>query len=501
MPFNECTPKSVLAEFMASKAASGIEIPEHLILDGTSNEILSFVRRSQKEAGLVLDGAPQTLQKVAHQRIGSYWKQVVDELKDRKEYFATEDGLVLTRSTPESMMHQFMNPSHILGEDVVGPLDDILVDMAMNGVVDGAEYKSIVKRYFDGIDTSDFTDGQQIYFNEYRDALSDTSRFANITKGDWLGQKMDAMVKGTVQLSPTVIGGNMIEPFMKGIPLYGKNFLRGMQDLAKLNNGNLMENLFAEIPEIKQQGLYGIEAPNEVAKGLLENVTGLMDRPAKNLMYFVGLADGGNAAAGRKAIQQVMFLPRMADVPLSYRQPVARSATRLLNYTIGTYNLFGSTILAAKNNPTPENVNRLLGLLGTYGTVAGIPALMAANGENVEDIPFIGPIWKAVASVSSVNLLNRLSIPASQLSSQLLQPISKVITKVSTGKFDEIDAEDAWKFASALAFGVAPTGGAAEELLSNQLMQRAVKNGIKGVSGEKTGEEAFMDTVLPSYNR
>lgn len=504
MTFNECTPKSVMADFMASKAARGVEIPENLILNGTTNDILSFVKRSQIEAGSILDGAPASLQKVQNERIGNYWRSVAQDIDPRvaSDFYQTEDGKALSQSTITSWGHLFMSPSQIIGEDVVAELDDILVGLAQRGVFDGQEYQSTVNRFFKAVDTTDFTDEQFIYFNEYKNNLSKSSRFAVAGKeGDIIGNKIDAIVKGTVQLSPTVIGGNMIEPFMKGIPLYGRSFLQGWKDLARYGNGNIMENLFAEIPELKQQGLYGLDVPNEELKGLLERAGGFMDRPAKNLMYFVGVADGGNAAAGRRAIQQVMFLPRMADVPLSYKMPATRSATRLLNYSISTYNLFTSTLLAAKANPSADNINKAIGLLATYGTVAGIPAIMEAGGGSVEEIPVIGGAWKAVASVSSVNVVNRVGIPVSQFNSMVVQPISKPITKITQGKFQDLDAEDIAKLGIALAFSVAPNGSAGEELMSNQLLNRAVKNGIKGISGEKEGTEAFIDTVLPSYNR
>lgn len=500
MPFNECTPKSVMADFMASKAARGVEIPENLVLNGTTNDILSFVKRSQIEAGSILDGAPASLQKVQHERIGRYWDQVGQDLKNPTEYYQTEDGVLLARGSGKAMMHTFMNPSQIIGEDVVAGLDDILIDLSQRGIFDGPEYQRNVKRYFDSVDTNSFNDEQMIYFHEYRSDLSKSSRFGG-NSNDPIGSKFDALVKGTVQLSPRVMGGNFIEPFMKGVPLYGRSFLQGMKDLGNWGNGNLIENLFAEIPEMKEQGLYGLDIPNEELKGVIERASGFMDRPAKNLMYFVGMADGGNAAAGRKAIQQVMFLPRMADVPLSYRRPFTRAATRLLNYSIGTYNLFGSTLLAAKSNPSAENINRALGLLGTYGTVSGIPALMKAQGHDVEEIPVIGGAWKVLADLSSVNLPNRLFIPAEQFKSKIMTPVAKAIVKIGSGQWDQLSGVDIFKTAAALAFMRAPSGSAAEELASNQLMYRAITHSIKGISGEEAADEAFMETILPGFNK
>lgn len=500
MPFNECTPDGVIADILASQAARGVEIPDSLVLNGTANDILSFVKRSQIEAGSILDGAPASLQKIQHERIGNYWSQVTQDLKHPTEYYQTEDGVLLARGAGKAMMHTFMNPSQIIGEDVVAQLDDILIDFAQKGIFDGQEYQSAVGRFFKSVDTSDFTDEQMIYFNEYRTDLSKSSRFGGYAN-DPLGSKFDALVKGTVQLSPRVVGGNFIEPFMKGIPLYGRSFLQGWKDLGKLGNGNIIENLFAEIPELKEQGLYGLDVPNEELKGVIERASGFMDRPAKNLMYFVGVADGGNAAAGRRAIQQVMFLPRMADVPLSYRRPFTRAATRLLNYSIGTYNLFGSTLLAAKDNPTATNVNRALGLLATYGTVSGIPALMKAQGHDVEEIPVLGGAWKVLADLSSVNLPNRLFIPAEQFKNKIMAPVAKTIVKIGSGQWDQISGVDIFKTASALAFMRAPSGSAAEELASNQLLYRAMTHSIKGISGEEAADEAFMEAILPGFNK
>ena len=121
MTFNECTPKSVMADFMASKAARGVEIPENLILNGTTNDILSFVKRSQIEAGSILDGAPASLQKVQNERIGNYWRSVAQDIDPRvaSDFYQTEDGKALSQSTITSWGHLFMSPSQIIGEDMV----------------------------------------------------------------------------------------------------------------------------------------------------------------------------------------------------------------------------------------------------------------------------------------------------------------------------------------------------------------------------------------------
>jgi len=490
MSFDRCSPKGVLGDIVGAESLKDPTISQEVLESLDGEGLASFVARNARETEESLDGLVMSAEQGNFNEQRSYWQKMQREFSD--EYQGPDGGKVQQASIA-SIFQETATPSSVLGFEIIDQIDDVSMRLLQEGIIDGAKYKQAMDQVFSDIDTSEFTPSQQIYFEKYK-ADRYNGLLMRRSKSKLIG-KVDNLSKGAVIANPTVLMGNFVEPVMKGIPLYKGNFFKGLKNLI---NERGATGLFDEIPELKQQGLYGLDigdvSPN---RGMLERFAGVMDRPSKNLMYYVGMAAEGTELGGRRAIQNVLFLPTLANTPLVYRNPESRAGVRLLSYSIGTMQLFHDVIKSAVTSPSPDSISRAAGLLGMYGAVTGIPYYLKSQGEDVGDIPVIGGVWKTAAGVSGVNLINRIGIPFSIFNTTVLKPISSV-GKVFSDP-DDLEAKDYWNMAAALTYMASGANSATENLVGNNQFRKGVKTSIEVVTGEKEAGEAFTQAFVPGF--
>jgi hypothetical protein len=485
MTFNACTPKNVIGDLIGTAALKHDALDPNVLEQLGDSGTAAFASKYVSGIADATDGLPDSLYKADIEEQRGFWQQ----LTETREDVDLPDGGKFKRQSVMGLITEVVAPHAMLGWDVVDAVDDKINDLISRGITGGSTYTNEMRGLFNSIPTTDMTPGQRHYFEQYKGNLLD-SPFLKKEQGAFTN-KLEAVTKGAVLGSPTVIGGNLIEPFMKGIPLYGNNFFKGMKNLIDERGiGGLIE----ELPELQAQGMYGIDIGERNAKGAVQEFFAKLDMPAKNLMYYVGMAAEGTPQGGRRAIQRTLFVPTAGNTPLAYHKPVHRSLMRLLSYSFGTMQLFHDVAKEAIKNPTPQSISTAAGLFGMYGVVTGIPAAMERNGEDVSNIPIIGPIWKAAAGVSSINLPDRYGIGA-ELFSQRTEDISKLVTHVFEGK--ELSAKDIAMGTTSAAFLITPHGGLGETIAANNNVRRIIKNSIDLMTGEKDTGEAFQKTFLP----
>lgn len=487
MTFNECSPKSVTGDLLGASALKhGSDLSPDVVaqLDGAG--LSAYAASYNKGIAESLNDQPLSLDNLASKEQQGFWNQFQGQLKGT---YKGPDGGKYQQYSIASVLQDVASPESVLGADIVDEFDDMLQELAQAGIYSGNSYEKEINSFFDSVDTSNFTDGQRIHWEKYKNSYSKSS-LPSKAQGSLLG-KVEAIRKGVVIGSPTVIGGNFVEPFVKGIPLYKGNFFKG---LTRLVNEHGAAGLFQELPDLKRQGLYGLDIGDRAPNGILERFISPLDRPSKNLMYYVGLEDGGTEAAGRKAIENVLFIPRMANQPLVYREPTGRVMTGLLSYSIGTMQLFTNVTRAAIQNPTPENLSTFAGLAGSFALIAGVPYFYE---EQVEAIPVIGPLWKAASGVSSINVPNRIGITFDIFNRSIAKPISKVVAKTFMGEYEDITPQDLWAGTAAMAYMAGAPGSEMEAFASNGLVRRSVQNTLDVWTGEKEAGEAFTNVFMP----
>ena len=489
MSFDKCNPASVAGDLLGSAALKDPNIDPSVLAQLDGDGMASMINRYTMDTADSLGDIPFSMAKPVWDEQRSYWNNFQNQFV--VEYNGP-DGGKLQQSTIGHLLSEAATPDSILGIDLIDALDDVSMDLYQRGIVNGAEYKKAINQVFDEIDLEDLTDGQQIYLEKYKaDRLDGVlmKRTTNPVTG-----KVDNLSKGVVIGSPTVIFGNIVEPFMKGIPLYKQNFFKGLRNLIDERGAS---GLFDEIPEIKQQGLYGLDIGDiSPERGFFEKYAGILDRPSKNLMYYVGKAADGTELGGRRAVQNVLFYPTFANTPLIYRNPESRAYVRLLSYSIGSMQMFRDVLYAAAKNPSPETITTAAGLLGMYGAVTGLPWYMKQQGEDVADVPVIGPVWKTIAGVSEVAIVNRIGIPVAIFNNAIMKPITKAL-KVFEG--EELDSKDIWNAAAALTYLSAAPNGAVEGFIGNNQVRRAMSASIDTITGEKEAGEAFVGTFVPGW--
>ena len=490
MSYNECSPDTVMGDILGEASLRDPNISAEALGELGGKGLSAFAARNIKDTASSLDDLPLTIDKPIIDKQVGFWKNFSNQFKDT---YKSADGGVVQQASYMSVFHEAMTPASVLGHEIVDAVDEVSMQLLQRGIVDGSEYKNALKRVFSELDTVELTDSQRIYYEKWKaDRFNGLLMRRSKTR---LVNKVDTLSKGAVIASPTVIMGNFVEPFLKGIPLYGNHFFKGMSNLIKERG---YRGLFEEIPELAEQGLYGLDI-GDVApdKGIIEKFAGALDRPSKNLMYYVGLSKGGTELAGRKAIQDVLFLPTLANTPLVYRTPESRAAVRLLSYSIGTTQMFHDVLKGAILKPTPETMTTAASLLGMYGLMGGIPYYLKEQGEDVGDIPMIGGMWKVAADVSEIAIVDRIGIPVSIFNNVVANPIKKV-AGVFSGDTD-LEAVDYWKAAAAMTYmGLAP-GSSAERLLSNNQFRKAVKTSINVITGEEEAGDAFTQAFVPGF--
>lgn len=490
MSFDRCTPGSVVGDIVGAEALKDPALSQEVIASLGDEGLTSFIARNASDTMESVRDTPLTPMKATLDKQLSYWENMQGQLK---QSYKGPDGGVIQKSTLASIFHESMTPSSILGASFIDEVDELSMQLFRDGIVDGAKYKKALDGFFSEVDVSQFNDSQRIYYEKYK-----ADRYSGLmmrrSKNQLVG-KVDALSKGAVIANPTVLIGNFVEPLMKGVPLYGKNFFKGLKNLISERGA---AGLFEEIPELRGQGLYGLDI-GDVApdRGIIERFAGVMDRPSKNLMYYVGQAAEGSEIGGRRAIQNVLFLPTFANTPLVYRTPESRAAVRLLSYSIGTMQLGHDVAKAAITQQTPEAISRLAGLLGMYGIITGVPAYMESQGEDVANIPLVGPLWKVAAGVSGVNMIDRINIPGSIFSGVVLKPITKMAKAFEDP--DELDAVDLWNFGASIAYMSAVPGSSLENLIGNNQFRKGVKSSLELITGEKEAGEAFTQAFVPGF--
>ncbi len=269
------------------------------------------------------------------------------------------------------------NWSGLLGEDFIAPMQDFLEGHFSSYGDDlkagRGDYNAQLEDILDSLPTDGFSDAQLRLAEKYKALMRDGGPFYGKEGGVGF---INNIVGNVIQSSPTVLFGNPLELAYKLPALYPKQMVPAI--------GKAMElGLFKRIPELEARGVYGSSVGTKNVLGdrkSFEGLIGLTDVPAKNITYWAGeLAQQGG---GPKAVQDVMFVPRFADIPAVYYSGSGRLTVGLLSYTVNTYKL-----IAGLSSKALKGDMGALGSLATMYTLAGaIGGVGSESGDPVSSV-------------------------------------------------------------------------------------------------------------------
>lgn len=383
-----CTADNVLGRLMAERDASGLDVPEDVIAELDAGGKSNIVSGSADIKSKVVLENPTEADRVAlqpYQKSDSLLKlagMVIADNKRPSSYFP----------------------------DLVKNLDESIIDVVvehngeMSTAAAKADYRQTVTEIMDGFDTENLSPAQQNYFEGYYRYMTEEGPFyGKSQQPTGLGQMRRNAVSNTLKSSFTVALGNPLETMIKAPALYPQESLTGFLNWSK--NGDA----FKKIPKLEQLGYYdGIRNPElegSAFNNLLSGWQGInktLDIPWKNLAYRIGEAAGG-VEGGLKAIDDILFIPRFADMPRQRWGQLGREEVSVLNYSISSARLGVDLINRAVRGDTKAMAG--LAIMAGMGTAIGGPGAMipqfVIDGLNVispgsgDDVSEMMPKWGA----------------------------------------------------------------------------------------------------------
>lgn len=426
MPFNACTPDNVIGRLMAEREALGLDIPAEVIDDLDAGGKGHLVKSSNE-----LDAQP---------------------LKDAG-YTASDDaGLKQFDQKHENLVGRILadqkRPSHFAPQ-LVDDLNEVMTELYQEAGGDLAsvrkEYTETVSQLFDEFDTSGMTPAQQNYLEQYRRYMVDEGgSFYSQGRKTGIGQGLANLADNVIKSSFTVALGNPLEVAIKAPALYADELGEGLSKW--LQNGEI----FKKLPELDELGYYSIERKSDMDANLLQKINNswagvneYLDIPWKNLVYRIGEARGGQQG-GLKAIDDILFIPRFADVPRQRWADTGRLESRFLSYSVSSARLGIDLVSrAAKGDKAAMKSLAIMAgattALGGPGALLPEPLFQALNAledgsgdELKENIPSWGG-----ADLIRFQGIGRIGIPIDMANKQG-QKAGKLISE-GTGKITDGD--------------------------------------------------------------
>lgn len=208
--------------------------------------------------------------------------------------------------------------------------------------------------------------------------------FSGSTKQGKLEGALKKSMAAKLYASGTIFFGNFFESVKLPVTYGHTASLKGISKLLEVTKNKP----WAQIPELAKKQVY---AENALGLASMEANLSITDNLLRNLSYFTAEAAGKD---GLEGVERVAFVVRPGNVPAYRRTSSGRLAHSLLNYTIGTYRWFYSTMLDSSVSPVERaaflaRYMLFFGALGA-GTSGGVAALEGKSPEEIQRAALAG---------------------------------------------------------------------------------------------------------------
>jgi len=378
MTSNACTPDNVIGKILGMREANGLEVSKELLDELDTGGKFAYSKQSDEIGADIFDqseikgtgdnwftkafGDPRNVKRILVDQAGP------DEILGN-ELIDDMDRLIQDYMTGSGEPYQFSKQAYKFLQDE--ELEK-LVGVTKNPYELG--FKVNAAKILDSY-ASNYTGTKASYFKEYREwMLEGGPLFSKENKTGAL-QAVSNLGDNAIKSSFTVLLGNPIEVAIKLPSLYPGEAAQGLKNW--LEAGDFKR----KIPELEEVGFYGIERKSMSDANLLEKLNskwaGLneyADIPWKNLVYHTGAVKGG-MQGGLKAVEDVLFVPRLANMPRQRWGLAGRVESKLLNYSINSIKL-GYDLLEGTVKGDRQAQLGLAIMLGSVTALGGPGALV-----------------------------------------------------------------------------------------------------------------------------
>lgn len=361
---NKCTPDNVVGYLLGGRELNGLGVDNIDLFDDSPDMVSGWRKAKQNLASSSLsEFAPKAVSMIeAAKGSTSVFKEALDSLT---------------------------LPSRALGEDIVKAVESFSeahFKAYGNDLSAGRrEFVEGITDLLDSVDTSKFTPNQEAYFKKYYNFYADGGELYRFNERHGLVRATGNAVTNTIKSSTNVTLGNVLEGVIKLPTFLPKTTFSGIVDALERTGGNL----FKELPERANQGVYGHNYAGE-QKDLWQGLMGLTDTPFKNIVYSAGeLAQKGG---GSKAVEEIAFKPRFGNLPPVHYTSVGSESVKLLNYRISHYRMLSDMI---KDSVGVNGLDRVPVGLQRIATHTAMTSLVGGFGASAigQLLGLIDPDW------------------------------------------------------------------------------------------------------------
>lgn len=383
MTSNACTPDNVIGKILGMREANGFPVTQELLDELDMSGRISYSKQSDEIGADIFDqsdikGTPD----------GNWFTKAFGDPRNIKRILVDQAG-----------------PDEILGNELIDELDQLVHEHLQYG---GTKYE-FIKEAGDILDgaAGDYSGTKASYFKEYKEWMKQGGPLYSNERKTGALQAVSNLGDNAIKSSFTVLLGNPLEVAVKLPALYPSETLQGLKNW--LQSGDV----FRKIPELDDIGFYGIERKTASDANLLDKanqkwagLNEVADIPWKNLIYHTGAVRGGQKA-GLKAVEDVLFVPRLANLPRQRWNLAGRVESKLLNYSINSIKL-GYDLMRGAVSGNKEAALALAIMTGTITAMGGPGALVP---QPVDDfLSKVNPEYEPLPQWGAAGLLKQQGI-------------------------------------------------------------------------------------------
>lgn len=329
MTSNACTPDNVIGRMLGMREANGLPVGKELLDELDTGGKYAYSKQSNAVGADLFDSS---------------------ETKGRKSVGWLEKAVGNPIDAGKRILTDQAGPDEILGNELIDQMDE-LVQEHLQESGGKAQFIEDARDILDSF-ANDYSGTKESYFKEYKDWMMNGGPLYAKERKTGTGQAIANLGDNAIKSSFTVLLGNPIEVAIKLPSLYPKEAAQGLKNWLEAGDA------IRKIPELEKIGFYGLERKSITDASLFEKanhkwagINEAADIPWKNLVYHTGKISGGHAG-GLKAVEDVLFNQRMANLPRQRWGQSGRVESKLLNYSINSvklgYDLMKGTVTGDK---------------------------------------------------------------------------------------------------------------------------------------------------------
>lgn len=332
---------------------------------------------------------------------------------------------------PHDLLKFFGKPTDVLGEDIVKPVTDIILQHKNtyghnNYKAYQADVAPQLKAYRDYV-LPTLDAARQNYLNEWiQSEIRGVSLYGRKAYAGGVNnpvaKAVDNVIGNLISNNPAIALYNVFEVMPKAQayaiqelgPVGAQGaVLKAFGDFMRASGGQFWKR----IPELEARGVYSVNELNKFEQKLdkafgVHNVLDITENPLRSIAYYLGEAVG--AGKGLQAVENIAFAYRPGNMPAMLWNREGAGSVHLMRYSIESMKLYGSLV---KNLANPEKAaNAAFALAGFHlitamqtGFASSVPlpiyqALPDDIKQQLDELSSENPLFNIAGKATGLNL-------------------------------------------------------------------------------------------------